>query len=312
VISSLFRHVRAIKGAEDVLVLYVCGTDHAKYCGRGFNKEGQGVVVIPRANSTPHKTRVEGLVFGATSACKGVGGLSSTQVRRACESGDVIKLQQMLHEPVVEYIIQHNLFRWPVPTNRRKIFISASALARAWKEKMAEGKETELTALQDCCDTALFFFGSKRSWIFPNSKAELEESRQQGRYEPPQFPKALTELIRTKEARTPSEVYFLKPPSLQYAGFGTGCHPRDPKAPAFAGASRWLQLHGFKPLLLDREWWLSNDRGDNYASRKSLTGATAKSIVDNFEIGEHDYSPCIELLHQSNPGLVEPELSPRI
>jgi hypothetical protein len=59
------------------------------------------------------------------------------------------------------------------------------------------------------------------------------------------------------------------------------------------------------PLLLDRAWWL----GDGYAAKRSLTGASGDKVVWNYEIGEHDYFPCMELLHQSNPELV-PVLSP--
>jgi len=189
---------------------------------------------------------------------------------------------------------------------QREIFISASALAHSWRS--IESDEGAVSALRQRLDRSLFFFGSKRMWLFPQNAAQEEESRQQGSYKPPGFPQALLDLIREKEERAPGEVYFLKPPDLDYKGFGNGCHAPDPLAPAFKGASDWLEQHGLNPLLLDREWWESRD--DGYKARKSLTGARGKSVVKNYEIGEHDYNPCLELLYQSNPERVVPVHSP--
>jgi len=187
--------------------------------------------------------------------------------------------------------------------NRRNMFISASALARRWKKAQTKFKADDsanvLKNLRRQCDTALFFFGSKRSWLFPANEVERKESRRQGNYEPPSFPLELSALIKEKESRIPSEVYFLKPPSLEYKGFGYGCHPISHSAPVFQGVSTWLESHGLEPLILKRDWWL----GDGYASRKSHTGVTGRAVVNNYEIGEHDYDPCVELLGQSNPTL---------
>ena len=45
-----------------VSVLYVCGTDHARYCSNGFGREGQGVIVVPRNTDRPITVRPERLV----------------------------------------------------------------------------------------------------------------------------------------------------------------------------------------------------------------------------------------------------------
>jgi len=51
VLAQLEKQVHAISGAEEVLVLYVCGTDHARYCEHGFpGIRNAGLVVIARDN----------------------------------------------------------------------------------------------------------------------------------------------------------------------------------------------------------------------------------------------------------------------
>jgi hypothetical protein len=88
VVSALFNHIHSLEGADDVTVIYVCGTDHARYCGRGFGVPGQGVIVIPRAGEKPHVSNPERLVFGAGKASSAeVDQLSSTAVRQVCEKG---------------------------------------------------------------------------------------------------------------------------------------------------------------------------------------------------------------------------------
>jgi len=313
VLDDLTKHVldleADVNGTQDVVVFYVCGTDHASYCGGGFRHHNKGLMVISRIGDPCHPTDVGRLIFGAGASSKDIEALSSSGVRTVCENGTISQLHGMLHDDVASQIMRRGMYNW-----KRKIFISASALARAWRKGESEADaecggmtSDALTDLRTQCDAALFFFGSKRSWLFPGNEAELVESRYQGQYEPPHFPAGLAALIRVKELRTPSEVYFLKPSSLDYKGFGEGCHPPDPLAPAFHGVSAWLERHDLKPLLLTRKWWLSDKCG--YTSRESRTGTTARTIVENYEIGEHDYDPCIELLYQSNPTL-DPVLNP--
>lgn len=307
VMDNLMEHVSNLSNLQcNVTVFYVCGTDHARYCGEGFRHPNQGLVVVSRAGDPLHTTNTARLVFGSTSSSNAnVEALSSSNVREACASGDVSQLRKSLHNGVATHVIRRGLYGY-----RRPIFLTASALARAWRA--AESSEAAAD-LRLACDAGLFFFGSKRSWLFPATDAERTESRSEGRYEPPFFPKELADLILSKESRTTpvSEVYFLKPKDLLYGGFGTGCHPPDSLAPAFRGASEWLERHGYAPLQLEREWWLrrSGDEG-GYSSCQSRTGVTGRAVVENYEIGEHDYDPCIELLHQSNPMQLDPVLNP--
>jgi hypothetical protein len=48
------------------------------------------------------------------------------------------------------------------------VFISASFLARSWR-----------AVPQEEMKNAVFFFGSKRSWLFPSNSAESQDSKQQ-------------------------------------------------------------------------------------------------------------------------------------
>jgi len=372
VLDNLTKHISSVNielngtDSQEISVFYVCGTDHARHCD-GLAHSNRGLVVISRKGHTRHPTDAQRLVFGAEVPSEDIQGLSSTAVRKACQSGNSVQLYEILHHDVAAYITRCGLYCWqqscspmevscdsdsclahsgyaselvagkivtnktvdacvtkitnvaskslvPVPGalndvihSRRTIFISASALARKWRRAETKSKSDNcggasanaLNILRKQCNNALFFFGSKRSWLFPENEAEKKESNSQGEYEPPSFPPELSALIKEKESRTPSEVYFLKPPSLKYKGFGYGCHPINHLAPAFQGASTWIESHGLEPLILTRDWWL----GDGYDLNKSHTGVTGRDVVDNYEIGEHDYNSCIELLSQSNPTL---------
>ncbi|CAK0853592.1 unnamed protein product [Prorocentrum cordatum] len=99
---------------------------------------------------------------------------------------------------------------------------------------------------------ALFLFGSKRSWVFPESAAEQEESRSEN----PRYTMAKYEGLRSligprQEAR--GEVFFLKPPGFKYSG---DLFHGDPEA--YQRTSAWLQGHldpatdrHYSPLLLE-------------------------------------------------------------
>ena len=136
----------------------------------------------------------------------------------------------------------------------RVVFISASYLVRQYE-----------SIPQDVLATALFFFGSKRSWIFPISDDDKAESRAQPtRYL--NFPDAFKELILAKEAR--NEVFWLKPEC------------------SYEQVSTWLQALGYKGLELNDAYWLTQPHG--------------KQVVDNYTTGHHDYQAVIELVNQSN------------
>ena len=79
--------------------------------------------------------------------------------------------------------------------NKRYIFISASKLQKFWKN-----------VPKDILDNSLFFFGSKRHWLFPNSYEEMEDSKKQTT-DYLSFDKDLLYIIKEKEQR--NEVFYL-------------------------------------------------------------------------------------------------------
>ena len=169
----------------------------------------------------------------------------------------------------------------------RTVFISLSTLLR--KPWAALSKDPRLS-------TSLFFFGSKRSWIFPATEAEREESQ---RNNPAymQMPTEMRACIIQKEAA--GLVFWLKPDDFVYDG---GLYSGDPTA--FPRASEWLQKlrdpvtnAPYKPLQLDPEWW----RGGTWSAKHT---SKVENIVRNLQNGAHDYKPVCELLVQSNENLV--------
>ena len=87
---------------------------------------------------------------------------------------------------------------------KRSVYISASSLAFSWTRV----PKPELAH-------ALFFFGSKRSWLFPSTDEQRADSRRQPT-DYNAFDPGFKELILEKEGR--GEVFFLKPDSLDYKG----------------------------------------------------------------------------------------------
>jgi len=191
VIDDLAGHVSSVNievngaGSREINVFYVCGTDHARHCGRGFDRPDRGLVVVSRAGQPGRPTDAERLVFGTEMPSEYIQGISSTAAREACRSGDSNQLHEMLHRDVAAHIIRRGLYGWQqscVPmeaslvsnsssdknNSRRTVFLSASALARRWKKAQTKSEADESADasknLRRQCDTALFFFGSKRSW----------------------------------------------------------------------------------------------------------------------------------------------------
>jgi len=295
-------------------VFYACGTDHAEKCGlyRGLRAEqGIGVVVVPRMGERASNENPTSGVFVADPAIGEVASFSSTKVREAFKNGDRAYLSQALSPETAEFLLRPSVSDYqrfaedyalvgvqpaaePLfpeapaePARQRDIYISLSSLLRQVdRHPVLPSKLTP---------DALFFFGSKRSWIFPEGAAELAESRKENpkytnlKYQP------LRDLILEKEAR--NEVFFLKPPGFVYNGSLFHGHPD-----AFANASAWLQKHNdpmtgqpYEPLKLDPKWW-QNDFKRADAKYTSAVG----TIVKNFQCGAHDYAPVQELLYQSN------------
>lgn len=325
VVTALQKHLQVVSTEADcadvpVDVLYVCGTDHARYCSRGFAKKGQGVIAVPRNTDRPIKVRLEQLVFCVHQKNPNVVSYSSTEARKALKKGLAKKAAAMLGERVLATIVERKYYSWPLEkttleteapaatathdtkakaapplpipkdTQPRTMFISATSLNSRWR--LFQKKKEIL-------DRALFFFGSKRSWMFhslDNTPALTDfDKREWLKYD--RFNPAFKAMILEKEKR--GEVFFLKPESLAYKGFGTGGDPDS-----FPKASAWLQkcvnpLTGqpYKPLNLDPTWWRTS-----FDSREAKFCSHSGQIVQNFLVGEHDYGPTKELIEQSNPG----------
>ena len=111
----------------------------------------------------------------------------------------------------------------------RAVFISCSSLMRQFKD-----------IPKPVLENSLFFFGSKRRWLFPADKAEQIESDQQpggyGHMNP-----YLKKLIAEKEKK--GQVHFLKRDDLLYARY-----PGPKDCEAFARASSWFENLGYPPL----------------------------------------------------------------
>mmetsp|Transcript_92287 Transcript_92287/g.152867 ORF Transcript_92287/g.152867 Transcript_92287/m.152867 type:complete len:213 (-) Transcript_92287:8-646(-) len=173
----------------------------------------------------------------------------------------------------------------------RHIYISLSSIFYKWD------KEGE-ACLSQIPEDALFFFGSKRSWVFPENEAEVQESRRNSsRYTKPDYQK-IRDLILKKEGA--QQVFFLKPPGFKYNG---DLFHGDPAA--FHIASKWLTGHldpvtgkPYSPLILQPDWWRTE-----FDRFKAKYTNSVDTIIKNFECGAHDYNPVKELLYQSNPSL---------
>lgn len=152
------------------------------------------------------------------------------------------------------------------------VFISASYLIKFY-DKLSQ------KALED----SIFFFGSKRLWLFPKDKKEEEESkRQPTKYL--QFKKEFLDLILEKEKK--GKVYFLKPDKLgDQFDFGD-----------YTSVSKFFENVFGKGLILDEKWWL-----ETFESSKSSFKVSGKSVVHNFKCGDHSYAPTLCLIEQSLP-----------
>ena len=166
----------------------------------------------------------------------------------------------------------------PTPMCKRHVFISLSALLRDVDSGALRLDHPEL-------DRGLFFFGSKRFWIFPESDEQRAESYEQGDKYMKMAP-AVRDLILAKEAR--NEVCWLKPDILG-----------EPDVVVFGEyerASTWFESIGYAALKLDPVWWRS--------AASTVPSSIAEDVIANFSVGMHDYGPVIELLQRSDARLV--------
>ena len=114
VIRALRKHLDSI-GMNDVAVLYVCGSDHARFCSGGFGAKGKGLVVVPREGKPEHKTSDEHMVYGVSSSYvkeMKTTDISSTLVRKVLKMKPVPmdKLNELLDKNVSQYIIDNKLY----------------------------------------------------------------------------------------------------------------------------------------------------------------------------------------------------------
>jgi len=173
---------------------------------------------------------------------------------------------------------------------KRIVFISCSKLARFYKRV----PEEEM-------NNAIFFFGSKRLWLFPADAEEMAESQSQ----PTNYLRMdedFKQLVLQKEED--NLVFWLKPKDYVFSGNISDGHPES-----YQRFSDWIQdivdpvtNENYRPLLLDPEWWNSKE---NF--RKGQYCNSVSSIVTNFQTGAHDYRATMELLYQSNENM-EPKL----
>ena len=333
----------------EVSVFYVCGVDHFRKCGLhlGLSSGRLGVVVVPRAGAAVGTDKPDKGVFWAESPAE-VQDFSSTKVREALRdtgskgsrgakaaAAATQMLTHMLGEAAFAYVREHGLYHAapaaaegpseaakaaaavpakaaaaappppqpPPAADPRTVFISLSALLRhPWSSKLSTDPRLP---------TALFFFGSKRKWIFPSTDAERQESADNN---PAylQMSQEMRECILRKEAE--GLVFWLKPDSFVYDG---GLYSGDPTA--FSRASAWLQaLHDpltrvpYSPLKLDPAWWragsaAASDGGGGGGGFDRLSAKYTRDVervIKNFQNGAHDYDPVCELLVQSNPNLL--------
>jgi len=118
VIRALQETIHAIHDeggrAKEIHVFYVCGTDHARMCSRGFDvKNLQGLVVVPRDTDTAFKDKPSRLVYGVHEPNAEVAAVSSTAVRAAFAAGHLDRAEGMLGRGVTEYCCEHSLYGAP-------------------------------------------------------------------------------------------------------------------------------------------------------------------------------------------------------
>ena len=268
--ATLAAEPRLAHVRDGVRVFYACGTDHWLKCGK-FDLLPAGVVVVPRAGDAPANTDglAAQLIFIADAPPASVAHLSSTRLREALDAGG--DLSEFLPPAAADALRR---MVGPTPPPRRHIFISLSFVLRDLCTGALTLDSEELAA-------GLFFFGSKRFWVFPSNEEQRAESTSQGdKYL--KMAQGVKDLILEKEAR--GEVCWLKPDTLgepDVAVFGE-----------YDRASAWLQRIGFEGLRLDAEWWRAEHPD------------VADDVVENFTVGTHAYGAVIDLLRCSDARLL--------
>lgn len=164
--STLARNPRTAKRVEEgrLTVFYACGEDHwsKTICGSDFYDQHPraGIVVVPRDGVAPAGAADPArLVFVAAPPDSRFSALSSTALRAAAAAGSDLGA----------FLPPATAAAYTKIVRRRYIFISLSALLR---DLRSGGIPLEVL------ESALFFFGSKRFWIWPSNDAEVCEQNQ--------------------------------------------------------------------------------------------------------------------------------------
>jgi len=200
-------------------VFYACGADDAVQCNLCDGVDvagGLGVVVVKPCFDEAQvqaddPTRLT-FVAEATQAIA-----SSEVVRKALLLGRIgaavpLHAAQFLSRPTkdeLDTFASDYAQLGVIAARGRDIYISLSSLLRSFDRQ-------KLHLLEHLAPDALFFFGSKRSWVFPQSEEEqIESHRENPRYLREAY-QPIRELILAKEAL--GQVFFLKPPGFIYNG----------------------------------------------------------------------------------------------
>lgn len=317
--EHLTEYVKKWSGGLQPLFMYVCGQDHVRNIPSGCFKGNQGLCVVqrgvdgnndfarlPLARLAPnHHYLVPALPV------KDLATASSTFIRTAFLSGEIGPQDPVasIVAPSTLAFLQTEFLIKLRSRHTRTVFISASALYSRIK-----GNPRSLIS-----PTSLFFFGSKRFWLFPSTQKERQESQRQPT-DYGGFSDEFKSLVITKEKE--GRVCFLKPDvvgAIDIPGGIVGDYKK---------ASTWLQtvpiadVEGrnsdlyvgystYLPLRLNKTFWEKtfDDKKQSWWESqlcavegvKSMLRCSGRRVVANFLEGRHDYAAVVELLRQSNP-----------
>jgi len=157
---------------------------------------------------------------------------------------------------------------------RRAVFISASFLSKQYRSIPV-----------GTLNNSVFFFGAKRSWLFPSTREEMIEARSQStKYL--EFDEDFKSLILLKEGE--GLCFWQKPHTNFKAASAFFEKIVDP-----------VSGENYLPLVLDDNWWRQE-----FDTKEAKFTSNVDNIIANYKSGEHDYDSVMELIFQSNPTLV--------
>jgi len=171
-------------------------------------------------------------------------------------------------------------------TTERTIFISCSKLKFCYKRVPEEEMEN-----------ALFLFGSKKCWIFPENEEQIADSKRQPTNYlalDPDFKALLQKKLNQ------GLLHFLKPDDMPYDPWVDNGHPD-----AYKNASEWLKTitdpttgKNYPGLQIDQTWWTEEFPGGDF-----LNKSRGNSVSQLIEEGSHGYEQVMQLIKTSIPSL---------